>query len=278
MIPDFGPGLHRQLTGALRPSGLASHTPDPLGRRPALSTLSSSIGTYERVWQADGGLNQVQDLLVRFPNETGAQEFLLAAEHALESGEIVDSNTVSSIPGARRVTYFAATDQAGVGEAITIRAGVYVGLLSFFSAASGSAQPISPAKADKAARTQYAAMVQAPGGTSARTEGRHQHEGRLGRHPRPGRVRGAGPGPGRGDARLAATARGRRGGGGPAGPTRPLRRQTATRLTISANTAGDVTGSRCPESTRMTSTGAGRRSAISSCISGRTGRSRSFIT
>ena len=107
------------------------------------------------MWQADGGLNQVQDLLVRFPNAVGAQVFLLAAQHSLESGEIVSSDTVPSIPGARRVTYFAATNQDGVGEAITMRAGVYVDLLSFFSAASGNAHPISPANAERLAEAQY---------------------------------------------------------------------------------------------------------------------------
>jgi hypothetical protein len=47
-----------------------------------------------------------------------------------------------------------------------MRAGVYVDLLSFFSAASGNAQPISPANAERVARAQYTAMVQAPGGST----------------------------------------------------------------------------------------------------------------
>ena len=139
------------------------------------------------MWQADGGLNQVQDLLVRFPDAAGAQVFLRAAQHSLESGEIVSSDALASIPGARRVTYFAATNQDGVGEAITMRAGIYVDLLSFFSAASGNAQPISPANAEKVAQAQYAAMVAAPGGTTRRR--RRRQEGRHGRHHRPGRAR-----------------------------------------------------------------------------------------
>ena len=57
--------------------------------------------------------------------------------------------------------------------------------------------------------------------------------------------------------------------------TAPARgdRQAATRLTISANTAGEVTGNRWPESSRMTSTGGGSRRTMISCISGRIGRS-----
>ena len=141
--------------------------PNPSAAAGALSTLGKSISTYERVWQGNGGLNQVQDLLVRFPNGVGAQVFLLAAQHSLETGEIVSSDPVPSIPGARRVTYFAATNQDGVGEAITMRAGSYVDLLSIFSAAAGNAHPISPADAERLADVQHAAMARAPGGATA---------------------------------------------------------------------------------------------------------------
>lgn len=169
VIPDLGPGYAVTSEGPLNASQFASNAPDPSAAAGALSTLSKTISTYERVSQADAGLNQVQDLLVRFPNAVGAQVFLRAAQHSLESGEIVGSESVASIPGARRVTYFAATNQTGVGEAITMRAGVYVDLLSFFSAASGNAQPVSPANAEQVAKAQYTSMLQAPGGASSTT-------------------------------------------------------------------------------------------------------------
>jgi hypothetical protein len=169
VIPNLGPGYAVTSQGALNPSQFASNAPDPGAAEAALSTLAKSISTYERVWQADGGLNQVQDLLVRFPSVVGAQVFLQAAQHSLESGEIVSSDAVASIPGARRVTYFAATNKDGVGEAITMRAGIYVDLLSAFSAASGNAQPISPADAERVAEAQHAAMVAAPGGAATAT-------------------------------------------------------------------------------------------------------------
>jgi hypothetical protein len=164
VLANLGPGYSVTSQGPLDASQFASNAPDPSAAAGALSTLGKTIATYERVWQADGGLNQVQDLLVRFPDAGGAQVFLRAAQHSLESGEIVSSDRVATIPGARRVTYFAATNEDGVGEAITLRAGVYVDLLSFFSAASGNAQPISPADAEKVAQAQYRAMAQAPGG------------------------------------------------------------------------------------------------------------------
>jgi hypothetical protein len=169
VIPHLGPGYAVTSQGPLQASQFASDAPNPSAAAGALSTLGKTISTYERVWQADGGLNQVQNLLVRFPNAAGAQVFLLAAQHSLESGEIVSSDAMSAIPGARRVTYFAATNEDGVGEAVTMRSGVYVDLLSFFSAASGNAQPISPANAEQVALAQYKAMTDAPGGAGRTT-------------------------------------------------------------------------------------------------------------
>jgi hypothetical protein len=167
VIPNVALGYMVTSQGPLNASQFASDAPNPSAAAGALSTLGKSISTYERVWQGDGGLNQVQDLLVRFRNRVGAQVFLLAAQHSLETGEIVSSDPLPSIPGARRVTYFAATNQDGVGEAITMRAGVYVDLLSIFSAASGNAHPISPANAEQLAQVQHAALVRAPGGATA---------------------------------------------------------------------------------------------------------------
>lgn len=163
VIPNVGPSYTVTSQGSLNPSQFASDDPDPPAAARALATLGTSISTYERVWQADGGLNQVQNLLVRFPDAAGAQVFLRAARHSLQSGEIVSSDALPPIPGARRVTYFAATHEDGVGEAITMRAGAYVDLLSFFSAASGNARPMSPADAERVAKTQFAAVTQAPG-------------------------------------------------------------------------------------------------------------------
>ena len=71
VIPDLGPGYTVTSQGPLEPPQFASDAPDPSAAAGALSTLGRTISTYERVWQADGGLNQVQDLLVRFPNASG---------------------------------------------------------------------------------------------------------------------------------------------------------------------------------------------------------------
>ncbi len=176
VIPDLGPGYAVSSQGPLNPSAFASEAPDPSAASGALATLGSTISTYERRWQANGGLNQVQDLVVRFPSATGAQVFLQAAQHSLESGEIVSKGPLPSIPGARLVTYFAATNDSGVGEAITMRTGIYVALLSFFSAAAGNSQPITPADAEKVALAQHTSLVSASGGKDAAAPARESHD------------------------------------------------------------------------------------------------------
>ncbi len=175
VIPDLGPGYAVSSQGPLNPSEFASDAPDPAAASGALATLGNTISTYERQWQANGGLNQVQDLVVRFASETGAQVFLQAAQHSLESGEIVSKGPLPSIPGARLVTYFASTNESGVGEAITMRAGIYVAVLSFFSAAAGNSQPITPADAEKVALAQHASLVSASGGKEATAPARESY-------------------------------------------------------------------------------------------------------
>ena len=167
VIPDLGAGYTVTTEGPLDASQFASNSPDPAAASTALATLARTISTYERVWSGSGGANEVQDLLVRFPSPVSAQVFEEAARHSLDSGEIVSSGPLPGVPGAHRTTYFASTSQAGVGQAITMRAGVYVALLSFFSAASGNPQPITPADAVRVARAQQAAMAAAAGGTAA---------------------------------------------------------------------------------------------------------------
>jgi len=174
VLRDPGPGYTRSAQGPLAPAAFASDAPDPAVTAGALSTLARSSPTYERVWQADGGGHRVQDLLVHFPDPTAARAFLLAARRALASGAVVSSDALPGLTDARRVTYLGATGHAGVGQAITLQAGPYVDLLSFFSATSGDAGPISPAAAEGVARAQDAALAAAPGGapTTRSTGGR----------------------------------------------------------------------------------------------------------
>ena len=171
VIPDLGPGYSVTSEGPLDASRFASSSPDPAAASTALATLAKTNSTYERAWSDVGGANQVQDLLVRFPSLVDARVFLQAAQHSLDSGEIVSSGPLPGVRGAQRTTYFASTTRAGVGQAVTLRVGVYVTLLSFFSAASGNAGPITQADAVRITRAQQAAMEAAPGGAAAPSPG-----------------------------------------------------------------------------------------------------------
>ncbi len=171
VIPNPGAGYTVTSEGPLHPSEFAASSPDPAALAGALATLAPTVSAYERVWEDDGGANQVQDLLVHFPSVVGAQVFLRVAQRALQSGEVVSTGPLGPIPGARRTVYFAAATRAGVGQVVTMRGGTYVDLLSFLSQASAHAQPISPADALRVARGQQAAIVGAPDGTLASTAG-----------------------------------------------------------------------------------------------------------
>jgi hypothetical protein len=164
VVADPGPGYRVTSEGPLDASAFASRSPDPAATSSALAPLAGTVANYQRAWQDAGGANEVQDLLLRFPSTRGAQAFVAAARRALAAGEIVSSGPLAGVPGARRTTYFASTTP-GVGQAITMRAGLYVDLLSLFSAASAVAPPITPADAARVAQAQHAAMVATPDGS-----------------------------------------------------------------------------------------------------------------
>lgn len=162
------PGYALSSQGGLDASAFASDAPDPSLTAGVLASLGDSVSTYERTWRADGGLDRVQDLLVRFPDPAPAEVFLQAAQRSLQRGEIVSSDPLASIPGAHRVTYFT---HDGIGQAITMRSGAYVDLLSIMSAAGATARPLSPATADRLAGTQYKAMARASGAMTTTPSG-----------------------------------------------------------------------------------------------------------
>ena len=161
VLPAIGFGYTVTSQGPLDASRFPAGSPSASAAAGALHTLGSRIDTYERSWQDSTAVNQVQDVLVRFPTAAGARAFIGSARRALAKGEIVRSGALPSIPGAERVTYFASNNGAGVGQTVTIRIGVYAAVLSFFSAASGNPSPITRAAAQRVARAQYDAMVSA---------------------------------------------------------------------------------------------------------------------
>jgi hypothetical protein len=163
VVASPGPGYGVTRQGPLSPQQFASDAPDPAATEGALSTLGASPGAYQRAWQADGGLHRVQDLVVRFPSAARASAFVQAAQRSLHSGEIVSTGPLTSVPGARLVSYYGSAEGTGVGEAVTMRSGAYISLLLFFSTAATTSQPIAPADAGTVARAQYDAIVSASG-------------------------------------------------------------------------------------------------------------------
>ena len=154
VLPAIGFGYTVTSQGPLDASRFPAGSPSASAAAGALHTLGARIDTYERSWQDATGVNQVQDVLVRFPTVAGAGAFIVSARRALAKGEIASSGRLPSILGAERVTYFASTNQAGVGETVTLRVGVYAAVLSFFSAASGNPAPITAAAAARVAKAQ----------------------------------------------------------------------------------------------------------------------------
>jgi hypothetical protein len=163
VLPAFGGGYALTSQGPLAASGLPAGSPEVSAAVGALARLRGTIETYQRNWQNPAGVNQVTVLLVRFPTAAEAGAYVSAARRALARGEVVGSGPLSGVPGAQRTTYFASTTRAGVGQAVTLRVGTSVALLNFFSTASGNADPITPAAAERVAKAQYGAMAAAAG-------------------------------------------------------------------------------------------------------------------
>jgi hypothetical protein len=168
VLAEIGFGYAVSSQGPLDASTFPAGSPSASAASGALNTLGNSIESYQRSWQDSTGVNQVQDLVVRFPTDAGARAFVGAARRALAHAQIASSGPLPSIPGAQRTTYFASTDQTGVGQTITMRKGEYAAVLSTFSGSSGNPEPITTASAARVARAQYTAMVSAAGPPTAR--------------------------------------------------------------------------------------------------------------
>ncbi len=161
VLPAIGFGYTVTSQGPLDASQFPAGSPSASAATGALSTLGNTIETYQRNWQDAAAVNQVQDLVVRFPTAAAAAAFVGAARRAIAHGEIVSSGPLPSIPGAQRTTYFASTTRGGVGQTVTMRGGNYAAVLSFVSAASGNPAPITRASAERVAEAQYTAMAAA---------------------------------------------------------------------------------------------------------------------
>jgi hypothetical protein len=167
MLASPGPGYTVESEGAHDASTFA---PDPANAADALVTPGGhappggQIEPYERTWRDGAGANRIDDLLVRFPTPGAAAAFLVAVRHSLDAGGIVSAGALAAVPGGRSATYFSSAPQAGIGQAVTVRVGSYVDVLSFFSAGTDNPGPITSAAAARMAEAQYAALRRVHGG------------------------------------------------------------------------------------------------------------------
>jgi hypothetical protein len=153
-VTSQGPVDASSFAAASEGQGAAGH---------ALSELGHQVSSYRRSWRNEAGTNEVQDLLVRFPTTASANAFVVAVRRSLDSAKIISEGPLPSVPHAQRTTYYAPTSDAGVGQAVTMQAGEYVDVLSFFSGTSDNLGPIDAAAAGQVAAAQWASMIKAPG-------------------------------------------------------------------------------------------------------------------
>jgi hypothetical protein len=168
VLAQIGFGYSVTSQGPLDASRFPPGSPSAAAAAGALGRLGHTIETYERSWQDATGVNQVQDLVVRFPTDAGARAFVAAARRSLAKAEVVSTRALPSVPAAQRTTYFASTDRAGVGQTITLYKDTYAAVLSYFSGASGNPAPITTASAARVAKAQYEAIVSAVGPVNTR--------------------------------------------------------------------------------------------------------------
>jgi hypothetical protein len=163
VIPNPGPGYTVTSDGPVDDARFAAGWSNSSALASALAT-SGAAAAYQRAWRDQTRANGVQILLLRFASAGKARTFVTAADRSLESSAVVSSGPLPSLREARRATY---VSRAGFGQAVVMRAGDYVALLSFVSAAAAHASPITAAEVVRVAEAQHAAMARAPGGSRA---------------------------------------------------------------------------------------------------------------
>ena len=132
VIADLGPGDAVTSQGPLGSELSAADAPDPGAARGALSMPAPSLSTYERERQAHGGLDQVQDLLVRFPGAVREGVFAHTAQHSRASGG--NARPISPADAARgvRTQHAAKKEPSGgaIGAAVTVGAVLALALVT----------------------------------------------------------------------------------------------------------------------------------------------------
>lgn len=167
VVTNPGSAFSLLAQGSIDEGSLINASRQPMATTEALKQLARTHATqtFERTWQEGQLAGEIQDLVVKFATVPEAQAFESADQQALATGNVVHSGPLPSIAGAQLTTYSGTITQAGTGQAITMRSGMYVATLSFFTVtAETSVPPISTALATQVADSQFSLINNAPGG------------------------------------------------------------------------------------------------------------------
>jgi hypothetical protein len=158
VVTGVGAGYAVSFDGPPADASFATGWADPPALTSALATRHDAEAAHERAWRDQRGGNSVQILLLRFPAAAPARTFTTLAGRTLESPSVVSSGPLHAVPGARLSTYVTA---AGFGQAVVLRTGDYVALLSFVSLESPRAAPITTADVQRVVEAQRSALADA---------------------------------------------------------------------------------------------------------------------
>ena len=157
-MSDVGAGYAVTFQGPPADASFATGWPNSGALTHALAAGNGLQATYERAWRDRIGGNSVQILLLRFSSAASAGTFSTLADRTLESPTVVSSGPLPAVPGARLSTYVGG---AGFGQAVVLRAGGRVALLSFVSDESPRAAPITAADVERVAEAQHSTLERA---------------------------------------------------------------------------------------------------------------------
>jgi hypothetical protein len=158
VVTNVGAGFAVSFDAPRPDPSFVTRWPNPAALTHALATENGGEKAYERAWRDRDGGNSVEILLLQFPSGASGRTFTTLAGRTLESPSVVSSGRLPAVPGAHLSTY---VTSAGLGQAVVLRAGDYVALLSFASVGSPGGTPVTAAHVQRVADAQHVALARA---------------------------------------------------------------------------------------------------------------------
>jgi hypothetical protein len=156
LVTDVGSGFTVSFDGPPADASFAAGWPDPGAVASVLAAGAGAAATYERAWRDRNDGNAVKIVLLRFSSAATVGTFTTRADRTLESSAVVSSGPLHGVPGARLSTY---VRSAGFGQAVVLRVGDTVALLSFLSGGTRRVTAITAADAERVSGAQRSALA-----------------------------------------------------------------------------------------------------------------------